>query len=101
MPPIEQSTEAVVATDPLAFPTITFMYGRVVYLVVAVEVKVTQYQFILVAEAVPILAQVLTSPYLATKVAGLVTNMVPAIVKVISLLNLAPVPLGMIHNPLV
>lgn len=77
------------------------MYGRVVYLVVAVEVKVTQYQFIAVVEAVPILAQVLASPYLATIVAGLVTKVVPAIVKVISLLNLTPVPAGMIHNPLV
>lgn len=56
--------------------------------------KVTQYQDVAVAELVPIAAQVETSPYLAAIVAGAVTKVVPAIVNVISLLNLALVPVG-------
>jgi hypothetical protein len=50
-------------------------------------------------EAVPISAQVLGSPYLATKLAGEVVNVVPSIANEISLLNLAAVPVGIIHNP--
>jgi len=81
-------------------PTITFKYGKGVYLAaVDVAVKVTQYQDKAVVEAVPISAQVLGSPYLATKLAGEVTNVVPSIANEISLLNLAPVPEGIIHNP--
>jgi hypothetical protein len=51
-----------------------------------------------VVAAVPIAAQVETSPYLAERVAGAVTNVVPSIANEISLLNLAPVPEGIIHN---
>lgn len=81
-------------------PTITFKYGKGVYLAaVDVAVKVTQYQDKAVVEAVPISAQVLASPYLATRLAGEVTNVVPTIANEISLLNLAPVPEGIIHNP--
>lgn len=65
---------------------------------VDVAVKVTQYQDKAVVAAVPIAAQVLTSPYLAERVAGAVTNVVPSIANEISLLNLAPVPEGIIHN---
>jgi len=65
---------------------------------VDVAVKVTQYQDKAVAEAVPIEAQTPSSPYLAAKVAGEVTNVVPSIANEISLLNLAAVPTGKIHN---
>jgi hypothetical protein len=69
---------------------------------VDVAVKVTQYQDKAVVEAVPIEAQVFTSPYLATMLAGEVTNIVPSIANEISLLNLAPAaPTGIIHNPAV
>lgn len=50
-------------------------------------------------EEVPTEAQVLVSPYFADKVAGLVVKVVPSIVNEISLLNLALVPAGIIHNP--
>lgn len=72
------------------------------YLVaVLVEVKVTQYQDVAVVELVPIEAQAETSPYLATRVAGEVTKVVPTIANVISLLNLALVPEGMMQKLLV
>lgn len=83
-------------------PTITFKYGKGVYLAaVDVAVKVTQYQDKAVVEAVPIDAQVLGSPYLAAKEVGEVTNVVPSIANEISLLNLASVPSGIIHSPAV
>lgn len=84
-------------------PTITFKNGNLVYLaVVYVAVNVTQYQDKAVVEAVPIEAQVFTSPYLATMLAGEVTNIVPSIANEISLLNLEPAaPTGIIHNPAV
>jgi len=83
-------------------PTITFKYGRGVYfLAVEVAVKVTQYQDKAVVEAVPTSAQVLRSPYLATNEAGAVTKVVPSIANEISLLNLASVPTGIIHKPVV
>lgn len=63
--------------------------------------KVTQYQDKAVVEAVPKAAQTLTSPYLADNSAGAVTKVVPTIAKAISLLNLASVPVGIIHNPAV
>jgi len=81
-------------------PTITFKNGNLVYLaVVYVAVNVTQYQDKAVVEAVPISAQTFISPYLATRLAGAVVNVVPSIANEISLLNLAPVPTGIIHNP--
>jgi len=43
-------------------------------------------------EAVPISAQVERSPYLAAKVAGEVTNVVPSIANEISLLNYLALP---------
>lgn len=58
-------------------------------LAVDVAVKVTQYQDKAVVEAVPIAAQTSTSPYLADRAAGEVTNVVPSIANEISLLNLA------------
>jgi hypothetical protein len=76
----------------------TFKYGKAVYLVEA-AVKVTQYQDVAVVEAVPKSAQVMASPYLAVMAAGAVTKVVPSIAKEISLLNLALVPVGIIHNP--
>jgi hypothetical protein len=81
-------------------PTITFKYGKAVYLVEA-PVKVTQYQDSAVEEAVPKAAQTYTSPYLADILAGEVTKAVPSIANEISLLNLAPaLPVsGIIHNP--
>ena len=66
---------------------------------VETAVKVTQYHDKAVVEAVPIEAQVDKSPYLAVKVAGAVTKVVPSIAKEISLLNLSPVLEGIIHNP--
>lgn len=63
--------------------------------------KVTQYQDKAVVEAVPKAAQTLTSPYLADNLAGAVTKVVPTIANSISLLNLALVPVGIIHNPAV
>jgi len=59
---------------------------------VDVAVKVTQYQDKAVVEAVPISAQVERSPYLAAKVAGEVTNVVPSIANEISLLNYLALP---------
>jgi len=102
--PKVQAASAELVTLPLVLPTITFKYGKGVYFVAGegVAVKVTQYQDKAVVEAVPIAAQVDTSPYLATKVAGEVTNIVPSIANEISLLNLAPAaPTGIIHNPAV
>lgn len=66
-----------------------------------VLVKVTQYQDVAVVELVPIAAQAETSPYLATRVAGEVTKVVPSIANEISLLNLALVPEGMMQKLLV
>jgi len=68
---------------------------------VPVAVKVTQYKDVAVADAVPIAAQTLTSPYLATNLAGAVTKVVPTIVKSEALLNLSPALAGIIHNPAV
>jgi hypothetical protein len=59
---------------------------------VDVAVKVTQYQDKAVVEAVPISAQTERSPYLAAKVAGEVTNVVPSIANEISLLNYLALP---------
>jgi hypothetical protein len=101
--PKVQAASAELVIEPLVLPTITFKYGKGVYLAaVDVAVKVTQYQDKAVVEAVPIEAQVLTSPYLATMLAGEVSNIVPSIANEISLLNLAPAaPTGVIHNPAV
>jgi hypothetical protein len=101
--PKVQAASAEFDTVPLVLPTITFKYGKGVYLeAVDVAVNVTQYQDKAVVEAVPIEAQVETSPYLATKLAGEVTKVVPSIANEISLLNLVPAaPVGIIHNPAV
>jgi len=100
--PKVQEASATLETTPLVFLTYTFKYGKGVYLAaVDVAVKVTQYQDKAVVAAVPRAAQVLRSPYLAVRVAGAVTNVVPSIANEISLLNIAPVPAGIIHNILV
>jgi hypothetical protein len=98
-PKVQAASFALVIV-PLVLLTITFKYGKAVYLVEA-AVNVTQYQDKAVVELVPIEAQTLTSPYLADNLAGAVTKVVPSIANEISLLNLAPVPVGIIHNPAV
>jgi len=98
--PTAQAASLVLVIEPLVLLTITFKYGKALYLV-PVAVKVTQYQEVAVADAVPKAAQTLTSPYLALNLAGAVTKVVPTIVKSVLLLNLASALAGIIHNPAV